>query len=87
MSLLQKGANNALHWQLICVPPHHLLWLTPTNSSQSDSLQENPRILVKQTDWCYKLVDIDSIIEKINTFYYIMNVNFVYIIDSNCNKF
>ena len=50
-------------------------------------LPGNLRILVKQTDWCYKLVDIDSIIEKINTFYYIMNVNFVYIIDSNCNKF
>jgi len=28
------------------------------------------------------LVEIDSIIEKINTFYYIMNVNFVYITDS-----
>ena len=54
----------------------------PTNSSQSDTLQENPRILVKQTDWCYKLVDIDSIIEKINTFYYIMNVNFVYVLES-----
>ena len=42
----------------------------------------NLRILVKQADWCYKFVDIDSIFEKINMLYYIMNFNFVYIIDS-----
>ena len=34
---------------------HHLLWVTPTNSSQSDTLQVKSPILVKQTDWCYIL--------------------------------
>ena len=33
----------------------HLLWVTPTNSSQSDILQVKSHIHVKQTDWCYIL--------------------------------
>ena len=30
--------------------PHHLLWLTPTNSSQSDSRQAKPHFLAKLAD-------------------------------------
>ena len=32
--------------------PNHLLWVTPTNSSQWETLQVKSPILVKQTDWC-----------------------------------
>ena len=35
------------HW--LASLPHHLLWVTPTNSSQSDTLQVKSPILVKST--------------------------------------
>ena len=40
--LFQTIQNNTLQNQ-----PHHLLWLTPSNSSQSDTLQVKSHILVK----------------------------------------
>ena len=35
---------------------YHLPWVTPTNSSQSDTLQVKSPILVNQTYSCYKLI-------------------------------
>ena len=47
--------NNFIkHWSSSQGQSHHLLWVTPTNSSQSDNLQVKSPILVKQTDWGYE---------------------------------
>ena len=42
------------------------VWLTPANSSQSDTLQVKSPILVKQTDWCYILVSNNRTNKKHN---------------------
>ena len=50
-------------------------YLTPTNSSHSDTLQVKSSILVKQTDLCYILVSVKHLLENIKGVY------------ANCRKF
>ena len=43
-------------WKHLLVSlPHHLLWATTTNSSQSDNPQPATNILVKYTEWLFVL--------------------------------
>ena len=53
---LEQIVRKKFSWNFSCnkinIPPwqpHHLLWVTPTNSSQSDTLQIKSPILVKQS--------------------------------------
>jgi len=45
-----KTAISFIFFISIAGQPHHLLRVTPTNSSQSDTLQVKSPILVKHTD-------------------------------------